>query len=199
MKRPFVIGLTGSIGMGKTTTADMFRARGVPVWDADAAVHRMYAQGGAAVDPIARMHPQAILDGAVDRERLKAWIADDEGALSRIEAVVHPLLQEDRRRFLASASGDIVVLDFPLLLETGADRDVDMVVVVSAPAEIQRARLLERGSMSSEVLDEILSRQMPDEQKRARADFIIPTTDLETARRAVDDVLEHARETLNNA
>lgn len=194
---PFIIGLTGSIGMGKSTTAKMFHARGVPIWDADAAVHRIYAAGGVAVDPIRELCAEAIVDGGVDREALKNWIARDPSALQKLEAIVHPLVAEDRARFLAETDRQIVLLDMPLLFEIGAHEHVDLVVVVSAPAELQRARVLARGTMTEAQLDTILAKQVPDEDKRARADVIIPTETLEGAEAAVDEVLAHIQEKLD--
>lgn len=193
-KKHFLIGLTGSIGMGKTTTAEMFRQQGVPVWDADAVVHRLYDRGGAAVAPVAKLRPGAVVDGIVDRDALKKWIAKDASALARIEAVVHPLLARDRQAFLDGLKTRIAVLDFPLLFETGADELVDLSVVVSAPKEVQRARLLERDSMNPAMLETILSKQMPDAEKRARADVVIETTSMEGARKAVRALLERIRE-----
>jgi dephospho-CoA kinase len=190
---PFTLGLTGSIGMGKTTTAALFAARGVPVWDADAAVHRLYAPGGAAVGPMAAAFPSAIVDGAVSRPALKAIISADPGALSRIEGIVHPLVAADRAAFLAGATAPVVLFDIPLLFETGADAWLDATVVVSAPPEAQRARVLARAGMTQGDLDRILARQMPDAEKRARADYVIDTSTPETAAAGVAEVLADVR------
>jgi dephospho-CoA kinase len=187
--RPFTLGLTGSIGMGKTTTAAMFAARGVPVWDADAAVHRLYAKGGAAVAPMAAAFPEAVTADGVSRPALKAIIAAHPGALSRIEAIVHPLVAADRAAFLAAAVAPVVLFDIPLLFETGAERWLDATVTVSASAEAQRARVLARPGMTAADLDRILARQMRDADKRARADFVIDTTTPETAKAGVTHVL----------
>ena len=192
MNRPFLLGLTGSIGIGKSTTAAMFRDEGIPVWDADTAVHRAYAPGGAAVSAIAALHPQAIVDGAVDRGALKDWIATDPAALRQIEAAVHPIVAADRAGFIARAAREgarLVVLDIPLLFETGADRDLDATVVVSVPAEVQRERVLARPGMTAEQLSLILARQMPDADKRARATYLIGTETLEAARSAVRNLI----------
>ena len=193
MAGPFKIGLTGSIGMGKSTTAQMFADQGIPIWDADAAVHRMYAKGGAAVEGIGLICPDAVVDGAVDRGVLKAWIAEDATALRRIEKVVHPLVAKDRQRFIEESQADIVLLDIPLLFETGGETRVDAVVVVTAPEEVQRTRVLERGTMSEAQFEAIKAKQMPDSEKRAKADFIIETLSLEAARAAVQDVLQDIR------
>ncbi len=198
-KRPFKIGLTGSIGMGKSTTAGMFADLGVPVWDADAAVHRLYASGGAAVAPIAALRPGAVVDGAVDRAALKRWIDEDRDALSRIEDIVHPLVAADRAAFLERTDADVVLLDIPLLFETGRQGEMDAVVVVSAPPEVQRARVLERGTMSETQFETILAKQVPDSEKRARADYVIQSTSLEAARAAVQDCLRDIRRKISDA
>jgi len=183
------LGLTGSIGMGKSTTAQMFRDLGVPVWDADAAVHRLYQ--GAAVGPVGALCPSAVRDGQIDRAALKDWIARDPGALAKLEAVVHPLVAADRAAFIAQADAPLVVLDIPLLFETRAD--VDGVLVVTAPPDVQRARVLARPGMDSVQFDRILSRQLPDADKRARADFVIETLDMDRTRAAVQDLVSKLR------
>ncbi|RVT83454.1 dephospho-CoA kinase [Rhodobacteraceae bacterium CCMM004] len=194
MSAPFTIGLTGSIGMGKSATAALFAEEGCAVWDADAAVHRLYSVGGAAVKGIAQLRPQAVRDGAVDRPALKAWIAEDADALPRIEAVVHPLVAADRAAFLAETQADIAVLDVPLLFETGGADAVDMVVVVSVPAEIQRARVLERPGMTAAQFQTILAAQMPDSEKRRRADVVIETHTPEGAKAAVQGLVRRIRQ-----
>ncbi|WP_424941377.1 dephospho-CoA kinase [Aliiroseovarius sp. S253] len=197
MSGPYIIGLTGSIGMGKSTTAKMFADAGVPIWDADAAVHRIYDVGGAAVEPIRDVCPAAIIDGAVSRDALKDWMSKDANALKKLEEIVHPLVAQDRVAFLASTQSQIVLLDMPLLFEIGAHEHVDLVVVVSAPADIQRARVLERGSMTEAQFETILAKQVPDADKRARADVIIPTETMDGARAAVDEVIAHVKEKLD--
>ena len=199
MRRPFVIGLTGSIGMGKTTTAEMFAAEGVLVWDADAAVRRLYSAGGAAVESIEKLHSAAVIDGAVSRPALKEWMAEDPSALARIENVVHPFVAADRGVFLEKSQVPIVVLDIPLLFETGASKDMDMVVVVSAAAEVQRARVLKRAGMTESQLAAILSKQIPDAEKRTRADVVIPTESLGEARAAVHELVLKIRRQLADA
>ncbi len=176
--------------MGKSTTARMFADRGCAVWDADAAVHRLYGPGGTAVVPIAALCPDATSPDGIDRAALKAWIARDTTALSRLESIVHPLVAQDRADWAARQDAEIVVFDIPLLFETGADADMDATVVVSAPEALQRQRVLARPGMTATDLDRILARQMPDADKRARANHIIDTTSPETARRDVDRVIE---------
>ena len=183
------LGLTGSIGMGKSTTAAMFRDEGVPVWDADATVHKLYAKGGAAVLPIGQEFPDAIVDGAVDRDQLKQIIAKDATALQKLEAIVHPLVAADRAEFLDTNKAELVVFDIPLLFETGADRWLDSVLVVTCPSEVQAKRVLDRGTMSPEQFQMILSRQMPDAEKRARADHVIETLTLDATRAAVRNLI----------
>lgn len=196
MSGPFLLGLTGSIGMGKSTTADMFRAEGVPVWDADATVHRLYARGGAAVPVLAAVFTDAVVDGAIDRARLKACLAAEPAALARLEALVHPLVAKDRGDFIQSAAENgerLVLLDVPLLFETGADRLMDATLVVSAPPEVQRARVLARPGMTEDLFNTILARQLPDAAKRARATYVIETTDIDTTRRDVKALIEKLR------
>jgi dephospho-CoA kinase len=188
-----LIGLTGSIGMGKSSTAQIFAEMGCAVWDADAAVHRLYAPGGAAVAPIAAIWPDAVPCGAVDRGRLKAVIAADPDALRRIEAIVHPLVAADRAEFIAASAADVVVLDVPLLFETGGDARVDHTVVVTTDAATQRARVLARGTMSPEQFDAILAKQLPDAEKRARADFVVITDTPDHARTQVAAILAQIR------
>lgn len=191
----FRLGLTGSIGMGKSTTAAMFADEGIPVWDADAAVHRLYAPGQPAARAVEALFPDAMnADGSVSRPHLRGLIQADPAVLDRLNAAVHPLVAEDRSNFLAAQSAaDIVLLDVPLLYESGIEMLCDAVVVVSAPPEIQRARVLARGMTEAEY-ETILRRQLPDAEKRARADYIIPTTSLEGARAAVKDVLNKIRQ-----
>jgi len=187
----FVLGLTGSIGMGKSTTAAMFRAEGIEVHDSDAVVHALYTGGAAAV--IEAAFPGTVRDGVVDRGLLGAKVLDDPAALARLEAIVHPLVAESRAAFLTEAAKkgeQIVVLDIPLLFETGLDRDVDAVVLVTAPETVQRERVSKRPGMTPEHLAVILERQMKDAEKRARAHFIIDTSgDLAATKRQVRGIL----------
>jgi dephospho-CoA kinase len=192
------LGLTGSIGMGKSTTAAMFREAGIPVYDADAAVAEIYLKGGAAVAPLEAAFPGVTRDGAVDREALRQRVLGDDAAMARLNAVVHPLLGKDRIEFYRradEAGADMVVLDIPLLFETGGERNMDAVVVVSAPADVQRERVLAREGMSAERLDAILARQLPDAEKRARADFVVDTgRGLDAARQQVAEIIAVMRD-----
>ena len=189
--RPFRLGLTGSIGMGKSTTAALFREQGVPVWDADAAVHRLYASGGAAVAPLAALCPAALKDDGIDRAALKDWIAADSTALSKIEAVVHPLVSADRDGFAAMATAPLIVFDIPLLFEKGTEAMMDATLLVTAPPALQRARVLARPGMTEAQFATILARQMPDRDKRARADHILETLSPDSARAAVHALIAY--------
>jgi len=191
-----VVGLTGSIAMGKTETAKMFAARGIPVFDSDAAVHDLYASGGAAVEPIRILAPEAIETEGVDRKKLAALVQADPSLLKKIEAVVHPLVKQRQEAFLreAAKSADIALLDIPLLFETEREKDVDVVIVVSAGPTQQRERALARTGMTTEKLDFILTRQLPDAEKRARADFVIDTSaSLAATAHEVDQVIARIR------
>jgi dephospho-CoA kinase len=188
----FILGLTGSLGMGKSTTARFFAEEGVPVHDADAVVHRLY--DGQAAAAIEAAFPGTTVGGRVDRDKLAARVLGDAAALKRLEAIVHPLVHEAERHLLAEARArgeKVAVLDIPLLFETGGEKRVDAVVVVSAPPEVQRSRVLQRPGMSVEKLDAILAKQMPDEEKRRRADFVVDTSrGLEPARAQVRAILD---------
>jgi len=184
-RRPIHVGLTGSIGMGKSETAKMFAQLGVPVYDADAAVHRLYQSGGAAVAPIAAAFPGTVTQGAVDRAELSKKVTGNHEATQRLQAIVYPLMADERRKFLQDAErngADVVVFDIPLLFETRGEGNMDAVVVVSAPTHVQRERVLARPGMTEEKFEYLHSRQMPDEEKRAKAHFVVVT----------DKGLEHA-------
>lgn len=173
-----ILGLTGSIGMGKSATASLFKDAGVPVYDADAAVHALYAEGGAAVAPIEEAFPGVAHKGAIDRQKLRARVLDDAAAMKRLEGIVHPLAGEaqlDFRRRAKEEGAPFAVLDIPLLFETGGNRHCTYTMVVTAPADVQRARVLARPGVTAETFEAILARQMPDADKRARADFILST------------------------
>lgn len=192
-----LIGLTGSIGMGKSTTAAMFREAGVPVYEADAAVHDLYDVGGAAVGPVGEAFPGVVKDGKVDREALRQAVLGKPDELKRLNAIVHPLVGQDRVKFfkdVEQSGTDMVVLDIPLLFETGGQANVDAVVVVSAPPEMQRERVLARPGMTPERLDAILAQQMADAEKRARAHYVVDTgKGLEPARAQVAAILADLR------
>jgi len=172
----FVLGLTGSIGMGKSATADLFRRLGVPVHDADAAVHALYR--GRAVPLIGKAFPGTVAGGAVDRRRLGEAVLGDPEKMKRLESIVHPLVREEEEKFLRTiaTTSPLAVLDIPLLLETGGDARCDAVLVVTAPADVQRARVMARPGMTEETFNAILGKQMPDAQKRARAHFLVDTS-----------------------
>ena len=195
----FLLGLTGSIGMGKSTTAAMFAEEGCAVWDADAAVHRLYAAGGDAVPAFQKVFPEAIVEGVVSRPKLKDIIAADKSALKQIEQIVHPLVSQDRAAFLSQTTADIIVLDIPLLFETGGDARMDAVAVVIVSPEIQQDRVLARGSMTQEQFETIRAKQMPAGEKAARADYVITTDTLEHARAQVQDVVANIRKKIANA
>lgn len=188
-----ILGLTGSIGMGKSTTGRMFADEGALLWDADAAVHRLYARGGAAVEPLGEAFPGVVVDGAVDRARLAEALGRDEGAFKRLEAIVHPLVAQDRAQDLAAARAEgvrLAVLDIPLLFETGGDAFVDAVVVVTADPEVQATRVLARPGMTRDRFEAILARQTPDAEKRRRADFLVDTgRGLDAAREQVAQIV----------
>ncbi|NNE58914.1 MAG: dephospho-CoA kinase [Hellea sp.] len=192
-----VLGLTGSIGMGKTTTTQMFRDAGCPVFDADAAVHSLYAKGGAAVPIIKAVFPDAIKDQAIDREILGKHMRADPLQLKVLESFIHPLVAAKRQDFMekaGAAKSDIIVMDVPLLFETGEDRYVDKIVVVTASAEVQRKRVMARPGMTESLFEMLLTRQTPDVEKRAKADYLIFTDQgLEAARSQVNNILLELR------
>lgn len=178
MTGPIILGLTGSIGMGKSETARMFRSEGVPVFDADAAVHALMAKGGAAVESVANAFPGVARDGAIDRKALGAQVFNNAPALRKLESILHPQVRKAEQAFIKRARmrrKPLVVLDIPLLLETGGETRCDYVAVVSAPEMVQRYRVLARPGMTEDRLAQVLAQQIPDREKRRRADFIIPT------------------------
>jgi dephospho-CoA kinase len=185
------IALTGSIGMGKSTVARMFEAAGVPVFDADAEVRRLQGPGGALVERIGERFPGTVEDGVLDREKLARAVLDDSAELAALEAIVHPSVRDAREVFIAAhRDAPALLFEIPLLFEIAGERDFDKVIVVSAPAEVQRARVLGRSGMTNEKLDAILARQVPDEEKRARADFVVDTgSDLSTTEAQVRDII----------
>ena len=191
------LALTGSIGMGKSETAKMFKELGIPVFDADAAVHKLYARDGAAVELVDEAFPGTVVDGTVDRERLSRIVLSDSAAIARLEALVHPLVRQAEQAFLAEAQAggaEIVLLDIPLLFEVQGEHRADRIVVVSAPAEVQRERVLARDGMTVEKFEAILAKQVPDAEKRARADYIIETDrGLDDARAQVRRLVESLR------
>ena len=195
----FKLGLTGSIGMGKSTTAALFAELGCEVWDADAAVHRLYSSGGAAVAPMQAQFPQVVEDNTVSRAQLRILIVNDPSALKSIEQIVHPLLGQDRSDFVENAKSDILVYDIPLLFETGGDARMDAVACVWTAPEIQEQRVMERGTMSAEQFEVIRAKQLPADEKRDRADYVIVTDTIEHARTQVQNVLKSIRQRMSNA
>lgn len=195
----FKLGLTGSIGMGKSTTAQMFVDLGCDLWDADAAVHRLYASDGAAVAPMAEAFPDSVTQDGVSRDALKQIISTDPTALKMIESIVHPLVLADREAFIENARSDIAIFDIPLLFETSAESQFDAVAVVFVEDEVQRQRVLDRGTMSEDQLELILSKQMPAQEKVKRADFVIKTKSFEQTRAQVKDIVKQIRERTQDA
>ncbi|MEQ9692785.1 dephospho-CoA kinase [Shimia sp. SDUM112013] len=195
----FRLGLTGSIGMGKSTTAKLFEEAGCAVWDADAAVHRMYGKGGKAIAPISKVLPDAIKDGAVSRDRLKDLIGKDPSVLKTLEKIVHPLVAEDRAEFSRTAVADILVFDVPLLFETGGDNTMDAVACVSVSPETQKERVLQRGTMTEAQFEQIRAKQMPNKEKCAQSDYVIVTDTLDHARAQVEAIVQTITEQIENA
>lgn len=193
----FKLGLTGSIGMGKSTTAAFFADHGCAVWDADAAVHRLYAAGGPAADPVAAVFPAAVQNGAVSRDILKQELMADPTKFKALEQIIHPLVAQDRAEFIATATADIVVLDIPLLFETGADRAMDAVACVSIDAETQKQRVMARQTMDDRTFQQILDRQWPNADKVAKSDYVIHTDSLDHAKQQVADIVNTIRTSIN--
>jgi len=189
----FRLGLTGSIGMGKTTTAALFREAGIPVWSADDVVARIYAGGGEVVAKLRAAFPAAVQGGHVHRPALREALAGDPGAFAVLEAIVHPFVVADRERFLAGTACDLAVLDIPLLFETGAEGSCDATLLATAPADLQRRRVLARPGMTEAHLALILARQMPDAEKRARATHVVETLSIESTRAYVQALVAHIR------
>ncbi|MAL79255.1 MAG: dephospho-CoA kinase [Sneathiella sp.] len=189
-----LLGLTGSIGMGKSTVGEMFRKLGIPVYDADAEIHKLYAKGGKGVEPIREAFPEAVVDDQVDRARLSKLVVGFDAEIQRLEKVIHPLLADGRAAFFAEAEAaghHLVVLDIPLIFETGGEGRVHKIAVVSAPADVQRARVLARPDMTEEKFEAILARQVDDAEKRRRADFVINT------HCSIDETFEQVKKLVN--
>ena len=195
----FKLGLTGSIGMGKSTTARLFAEAGCAVWDADAAVHRLYDSNGAAVMPIEALFPDAVSGGTVDRAALRNIIGRDPNALSQIEGIVHPLVRDDRAQFASVSDAEITVFDIPLLFETGSEGEMDAIVCVTVSPEEQEKRVIERGTMTLDQFRAIRDKQLPNDEKCARSDFVIVTDTVEHARQQVHHVLEQIRKQITDA
>lgn len=195
----FQLGLTGSIGMGKSTTAKLFSESGCDVWDADSSVHRLYEKGGAAVDPISKIFPSSIVNDAVCRKNLREILSQNQNAFLQLEAIVHPLVAKDRAEFIQNAKANILVFDIPLLFETNSDKDMDASVCVYIDQETQKKRTLGRGTLTEEQFSQILAKQMPISEKRARADYVIMTDTLENVRDQIKHILADIRSQLTNA
>jgi len=195
----FRLGLTGSIGMGKSTTAKFFENAGCALWDADAAVHRLYAKDGKAVQPIRKAFPNVVLNGFVSRDLLKKELELTSNGFEKLEAIVHPLVAQDRETFINQSSADILVFDIPLLFETGGDKFMDAVVCVTVDSTIQKQRVLARSTMTEKQLQSILKRQMPISEKLVKSDYVIETETLEQAEQQVGAVLKDIRENRLNA
>ena len=195
----FKLGLTGSIGMGKSTTAKMFADAGCAVWDANAAVHRLYARGGGAVEPIRAILPAAIIDEAVSRTELRKLISQDSSVLKQLEQIVHPLVALDRAGFEDAATTEILVFDIPLLFEGNGHREMDAIACVTVSPELQKERVLARGTMSAAQFEQLRAKQMPNHEKCAKSDFVIETDTLDHTRAQVLNILNTIREQLDNA
>ena len=189
----FLLGLTGSIGMGKSTTAGFFKDAGCDVWDADAAVHRLYEKQGAAVAPLSNLFPKALIEGAISRQVLKHELQKNPDLIGQLEAIVHPLVAQDRQTFIDLAQSNILVFDIPLLFETGADAHMNAVICVTIDEEEQKKRVLERGTMNEEMFEQIKSRQWSNFQKCEKADFVILTDTLDHVHAQVDNILANLR------
>jgi dephospho-CoA kinase len=198
-----ILGLTGSIGMGKSTVGKMFEVENIPLYNVDAEIHKFYQVGGIAVEPISKVFPDAVIEGRVDRPTLSKLVLGDDVAIKKLEAIVHPMVGSHRTEFLRSAKDnghDMVILDVPLIFETNGMKNFDKIVVVSAPADQQRARVLARDDMSAEKFEAILARQLPDAEKRARADFVIDTgVGLDETRAQVQKLIKTLREEFAHA
>ena len=195
----FKLGLTGSIGMGKSTTAKMFAELGIPVWDADAAVHKLYSRGGAAVPAIQELYPEAIEHGEVSRPALKRLIQSNENVLGELERIVHPLVADDRQNFIGTSDSDIVLLDIPLLFETNGDKDMDAIACVDIDPETQRERVFKRNTMTEEQFEQILNKQLSNDIKCSQSDFVIKTDNLDHAKEQIAHIIGLIRKDYINA
>ena len=195
----YLLGLTGSIGMGKSTTCALFSERGCTIWDADQAVHRAYGIGGSAVEPFSKILPQVIVKQQINREKLRQVISEDESILPRIEAIIHPLVRRDRQNFISANPSSILVFDIPLLFELNAQADFDAVACVFLEPKVQKERVMARPGMTKSYFEMILKKQLPASEKAARSDYVINTATPRTAVIAVDTILKNIRRKLRNA